>query len=266
MSQPRGNMEWSTTMLPHVLALARQAGACILAERAAGITTRIKPDGSPQTSADRAAEALIIAGLRHIWPDVPVIAEESSDPPQTYDPQAPYWLVDPLDGTKGFVNGSDDFSVNIALLLRGRPAFGVIYAPEQQELCWNDTNAAWRQVGDAASTKLSCRPSSLAGQTMITGRRTHTGEKLKSWMAKENITEHLMLSSALKFTRIAMGLADVYPRFGPTMEWDNAAGEAILHAAGGSVTTPDGSPLPYGQPHLTHHGLIARGARAENKM
>jgi 3'(2'), 5'-bisphosphate nucleotidase len=196
VTRPGSNMLGSAEKLTYVLSLARQAGSCILAERVAGLTTRMKPDGSPQTSADRAAEALIITGLRQVWPDVPVIAEESNDPPQSYNPLEPYWLVDPLDGTKGFVAGSNDFSVNITLMLKGRPAFGVIYGPQPQELSWNDGAVAWYQTGDAAPIMISCRPLPAAGQTMITGRQTYTGKKLSAWMARENIAEHLMLTRA----------------------------------------------------------------------
>jgi 3'(2'), 5'-bisphosphate nucleotidase len=249
--------------LAAVLDIARTAGAIITAARANGISTRLKPDGSPQTNADRAAEACIIAGLTPLWPDVPIIAEESCDGMVAYDPAAPYWLVDPLDGTKSFVAGGDDYSVNIALMLNRRPAFGVLHAPASGALYWNDAAGAWRQDNPTAPIlPLQTRAPPAHGLTMITGQRTYTGATLRRWMAGEHIATHMMLSSALKFACLAMGQADIYPRFSNTMEWDNAAGEAILYAAGGSVTLPDGrTPLPYGQASLTHAGFIARSTR-----
>jgi len=254
-------MESWSQLAPQIVALARRAGAVILAEQAAGIETRLKPDGSPQTNADRSAEACILDGLHHLTPAIPVIAEESQAP--LYDRTQPFWLVDPLDGTKSFVQGLDDFSVNIALVIHTRPVFGVIYAPALEEMFWNDKQQVWRQAGDAAAQSITTRPRPSDGLTMITGRRTqsHGGGRLNQWKKDQPIAEHIMLSSALKHAYVAMGRADIYPRFGETMEWDNAAGEAILHAAGGLIHTLDGQPLPYGQPHLTHHGFIAYGHR-----
>jgi 3'(2'), 5'-bisphosphate nucleotidase len=242
-----------------VRALAQQAGQRILHEQSQGLHIVTKPDGSPQSNADRAAEDMIIAGLRQIAPHIPVIAEESASTAAAYDPTHPFWLVDPLDGTKSFLAGTDDFSVNIALVVGTRPVFGVILAPARSELFWNDAHSAYYQKGTASAQSIKARTAPATGLTMITSRRSHAGKKLRDWMAAETITEQMMMSSAIKFGYVAMGVADVYPRLGQTMEWDNAAGEAIVHTAGGKVTAPDGSPLQYGQSHLTHHGFIARG-------
>lgn len=250
--------QWPRLWIDPVLRLARDAGAAILDAQARGLQVSIKPDGSPVSTADAAAEALIVQGLQAIAPGVPVIAEESFQT-ATFDAQRPFWLVDPLDGTKSFLAGSDDFTVNIALMVAQRPAFGVIYAPARGALFWNDASQAWHSNAGQMAQPITARPPPPGGLTLITSRRTHTGARLRAWMEGQNIAEQLMLSSALKFCLVAKGEADIYPRLGMTMEWDNAAGEAILHTAGGQVTTPDGAPLPYGQTGFQHLGLIARG-------
>lgn len=253
-------MDWRAWVSP-VQNMARQAGKLILAERTRRLTVTIKPDGSPQSNADRVADAFLTAGLQRLFP-IPVIAEESVPNAPPPNDQA-FWLVDPLDGTRSFLAGHDDYSINIALVAQRRPVFGLIYAPSRQEMFWNDdSNAAWFANSDAPALPMSVRAVPPQGVTVITGRRTMTGARLAAWLATQTIAEHLMVSSALKFGYIALGKADIYPRFGETMEWDNAAGEAILQAAGGRVTTLDGTPLPYGQADYRHHGLIATGGGA----
>lgn len=241
-----------------VTALAEQAGAAILAARARGLETITKPDGSPQTNADRDAEAVILAGLRTITPHIPALAEESAAG-QSVDPSLPFWLVDPLDGTKSFVAGVDDFTVNIGLIVNTRPVFGVIYAPAMGELFWNDATQAWYRRDGMAAQPIQTRQPPADGMTLITSRRAHTGAKLRDFLKPYRITEQLMFSGAIKYGYLAMGRADLYPRFGTTMEWDNAAGEAIVHQAGGQVTDIHGAPLQYGQAHMTHAGVIVRG-------
>lgn len=250
---------WPQEWIAPVLRLAREAGALILAERARGLSVVSKPDGSPQSNADHAAERHIVSGLLGLAPAIPVLAEESIGAAAPFDPRSPFWLVDPLDGTKSFVAGTDDFTVNIALVTDTRPVFGVIYAPARGELFWNDAAQVWFQGDEQAARVIRSRKPPMTGLTMITSRRTYTGPKLQLWMRQQHITEQMMLSSALKFGYVAMGRADIYPRLGKTMEWDNAAGEAILQRAGGSVLTPEGQPLLYGQPPFEHDGLIARG-------
>lgn len=250
---------WSRQWIEPVLQLARGAGDVILTEQARGLQIDTKPDGSAVSNADKNAEAHIIAGLQRLAPSIPVIAEESFSA-TSFDQARPFWLVDPLDGTKSFLAGTDDFTVNIALMVLQRPVFGVIYAPARRALFWNDATQAWHTGADGVTHAIAARPPPPAGLTLITSRRTHTGARLRAWLEGQTIAEQLMLSSALKFCYVAMGAADIYPRLGPTMEWDNAAGEAILHTAGGKVTAADGtSPLLYGRPDFQHHGLVARG-------
>lgn len=253
-------MDWRNWVTP-VQRLALQAGAVILAERERGLSVIVKPDGSPQSNADRSADEFLMSGLQSLNPAIPVITEESAPAaPPPHD--APFWLVDPLDGTRSFLAGHDDYSINIALVVGQRPVFGLIYAPSRQEMFWNDgADAAWFMTGDAPAARLATRPVPPQGITVITGRRTMTGARLRAWMENKTIAEHLMVSSALKFGYLAQGKADVYPRFGETMEWDNAAGEAILVAAGGSVAALDSTLLPYGQANFRHHGFIAAGGR-----
>ncbi len=255
-------MDWDSWVAP-VQQLALEAGAVILGERARGLTVTVKPDGSPQCNADCAADAFIMLGLQNLDPLIPVITEESA-PSVMPSLDKPFWLVDPLDGTRSFLAGHDDYSINIALIIQQRPAFGLIYAPSRQEMFWNDGDgAAWySSPASAPAARLAARPVPQQGMTMITGRRTMTGLRLQGWLDNNSVAQHLMVSSALKFGYIAQGKADVYPRFGETMEWDNAAGEAILVAAGGGVATLDGYPLPYGQADLMHRGFIAYGRKS----
>ena len=242
-----------------VTTLAQQAGAAIRAARTRGIETITKPDGSPQTNADRDAEAIIMTGLYRLAPEFDIVAEESAAG-QYIDIARPYWLVDPLDGTKSFVAGEHDFTVNIALVIESRPVFGVIYAPDLEELYWNDPTQAWLQKLDAQAQPIHVREAPAVGLTLITSRRTFTGNQLRDFLRAYRIVEQIMLSGAIKYGYLAQGRADLYPRFGPTMEWDNAAGEAIVVKAGGSVTDAAGAPLRYGQPDLTHRSVIAKGA------
>jgi 3'(2'), 5'-bisphosphate nucleotidase len=242
-----------------IISLAERAAATILAARARGIETLTKPDGSPQTNADREAEAVIIAGLRTITPHIPIVAEESASGQAAVDPTQPFWLVDPLDGTKSFVAGVDDFSVNIGLIVNTRPVFGVIYAPALGELFWNDATHAWYRRDGATAEKIRTRQRPAAGITLITNR-TPAGAKLRNFLQPYNVVEQIRLSGAVKYGYLAMGRGDLYPRLGTTMEWDNAAGEAIVHTAGGIVTDATGAPLQYGQAHLTHHGVVGWGA------
>lgn len=246
-----------------ITALAERAGATILAARVRGIETLIKPDGSPQTNADREAEAVIVAGLHSITPHIPVVAEESASRQAAVDPTQPFWLVDPLDGTKSFVAGVDDFSVNIGLIVNTRPVFGVIYAPALGELFWNDSAHAWYRRDGATAEIIRTRQPPTAGITLITNR-TYAGLKLRNFLEPYNIIEQIQLSGAVKYGYLAMGRGDLYPRLGTTMEWDNAAGEAIVHQAGGVVTDASGAPLQYGQAHLTHQGVVGRGTHSLN--
>jgi len=256
--------------LDDVVALACEAGREIYSIWKAGFTTDLKLDGSPVTIADQRAEAIILAGLKRVAPDIPVIAEEEvaagSIPPFTDR----FFLVDPLDGTKGFSEGKNDgFTVNIGLVERGVPTLGVVYAPATGELWAADGAGAWGARCDLESARetsprIPLHVSPRTGAWRLVGSSTYSGPKLKAFAQKVAAAETLAESSSIKFCRLASGEADIYPRFGGISEWDCAAGHAILAAAGGGVMRLDGAPLVYGTRAASFDldGLIGYGNAA----
>ena len=231
--------------------LAIEAGHAIMAIRAAGFSTAAKADQSPVTAADHAAEAIIVDGLRAHIADVLVVAEEEMAAGRVHEPQAEYWLVDPLDGTREFAAGRDEFTVNLGLIRHGRPALGVVYAPATGELFGGIAGAgAWKipETGAADRRAITARRAPAGGVVVMTSRHSGRDPRMESWLADFSVAEHIRIGSSLKLCRVAEGAADLYPRFGRTMEWDTAAGQAVLEAAGGAVRTADGEPLRYGKP------------------
>lgn len=209
-----------------------------------------KADGSPVTEADRVSETIIIAGLADIAADLPVITEEgaSENTVPAFDPAGWYWLVDPLDGTRGFVEGSPDYTVNIALIHNGVPMVGIIYAPVSGELfagCGPETALRW-QAERGQDKPIQVRHPDERGVVVMESLHHRDAAKLESFLADFKVARRLRKGSSLKMCLIASGKADVYPRFGETCEWDTAAGDAILRAAGGCVVDLHGNPLTYG--------------------
>jgi 3'(2'), 5'-bisphosphate nucleotidase len=237
-----------TTDLDHLARefgrIAREAGAVIMSIYAGEAAARLKDDRSPVTEADEAAEAVILARLADLLPDVPVVAEESVAKGIVPETGERFLLVDPLDGTKEFLSRNGEFTVNIALVEARRPVAGCVYAPAIDAL-YAAGSHAWRVAG-AAETGLSTRAYPLGGLTALSSR-SHPDAQSEAFLASIPVTERREAGSSLKFCRVAEGVADVYPRFGPTMEWDVAAGHAVLAAAGGCVVRPDGSPFLYGK-------------------
>lgn len=225
-------------------ALAVCAGEAALRfyEGDSGVET--KADGSPVTKADFASEAVILPGLARLAPGVPVVSEESADSaPATGDV---FFLVDPLDGTKEFISRNGEFTVNIALIENGAPVLGVVQAPALGRLWIGAAGlGAWEIGADGARRALNTRPAPAA-LTAI-GSRSHGGAESARWLERLNVENFVAAGSSLKFCLIAAGEADVYPRHGRTMEWDTAAGDAVLRAAGGIVTRFDGTALDYGK-------------------
>ncbi|MDB5490188.1 MAG: adenosine-3(2),5-bisphosphate nucleotidase [Micavibrio sp.] len=215
-----------------------------------GFVADIKADGSPVTSADREAEALIIRGLNAFAPDVPVVGEESVAAGNIPDLAGHdyFWLVDPLDGTKEFIKGSGDYTVNIALIHKGVPVLGVIYAPVPGELysgCGEGT--ALRYMAESGSEKkIFVRDMPVEGLTVITSRGHNNQQKIEEFLAGFKVAKVLHRGSSLKMCMIAAGKGDIYPRPGETCEWDTAAGDAILRSAGGKIVDFDGNVLSYG--------------------
>lgn len=253
-------MQDPSRLLPAIVELALAAGRVILPLYDAHAAATTKADGTPVTEADTAAERVILAGLAALTPDVPAVAEEMMAAGARPSVGRAFWLVDPLDGTKEFVARTGEFTVNIGLIVDGVPVLGVIHAPVTDETyAAADGRATWAAAGcDPVAIRARCRPSSDPVCTV--SRRHGPGGRTAGFLADHGVTERLSVGSSLKFGLIARGLADVYPRFGETSEWDTAAGHAILAAAGGRVDDLDGRPLAYGKPGFRNTGFVAWGA------
>ena len=245
---------------------AEEAAAEIMRIYAGDLGVRDKADKSPVTDADHAAELIIVAGLRALTPGTPVVAEEEMAAGRT--PQlngGPFWLVDPLDGTKEFIKRNGEFTVNIALVEDGKPTLGIVLAPATGTL-WRGAAGlgADKREGSGAFTPISTRAAPAAGLTACASRSHAIYSDLDIWFRNNNLTvaDRVQAGSSLKFCLIAEGKADIYPRFGPTNEWDTAAGQGVLEAAGGEVVTTDGRPLVYGKPTFKNPHFIARSKAA----
>jgi 3'(2'), 5'-bisphosphate nucleotidase len=231
--------------------LARAAGGAILAVRAAGFSVQSKSDRSPVTAADHAAEAVILAGLRAASPEIPVIAEEEMSAGREPATGRQFWLIDPLDGTREFAGGSDEFTVNVGLVRDGRPALAAVYVPGSDEMFGGIVGVgAWKQPrGEAGHWRpIATRAVPPQGAVVLASRHHASDHRELDWLAGRKVSAVVNMGSALKFLRLAEGAADLYPRFGRTMEWDTAAPQAVLEAAGGVVLRADGVVLGYGKP------------------
>lgn len=238
--------------------LALRAGAAILQVRAADdFGTRAKADSSPVTEADLAADAVIRAGLALEFPGLPVITEEAADSHATR-PSERFVLVDPLDGTKEFVRGDGDFTVNLALVERGVPVRGVVHAPARGRLWLTDADGtSWEEGAGGGRRRLQVRvpdPQAL----VVVASKSHRDAALEAWIARLPVARSESAGSSLKFCLVAAGEADLYPRLGRTMEWDTAAGQAVLTGAGGlTLRLPDLAPLTCGKPGWENPHFVA---------
>jgi 3'(2'), 5'-bisphosphate nucleotidase len=246
--------------------LARDAAREIMRIYAGDLGVRDKADKSPVTDADHAAEAIIVAGLRGLTPGAPVVAEEEMAAGHLPKLDGrPFWLVDPLDGTKEFIKRNGEFTVNIALVDQGRPVLGIVLAPATDTL-WRGTDGLGADKSDkgGAFARIATRTPPAGGLTACASRSHAIYSDLDVWFRNNNLTvaDRVQAGSSLKFCLIAEGKADIYPRFGPTNEWDTAAGQGVLEAAGGEVVTTDGRPLSYGKPGFGNPHFIARTKEA----
>lgn len=255
-------------LLASLASLASRAGARILEIVATDLATRAKPDRSPVTAADEAAEEIILAELERLLPGVPAVAEEAVARGVRFAEAGRYWLVDPIDGTKELIAGSGEYTVNIALIENRRPVLGIIYAPMLRALYAGGAGGAQRQTvvpgaafDPARAEIIHTRPRPASPVAVIS--RTHRDRASEEFLARHGVTEILPLASSLKFARLAEGAADLYARLATVNQWDIAAGDAILTAAGGSVTLPDGSPLLYERTgaNFKVEGFVAWGAK-----
>lgn len=255
--------------LDSLVEIALVAGAEIMTiyNRESGPRTGTKGDGSPVTDADQKAEAIILARLASLYPDIPVVAEEEAAAGQVPATAAAFFLVDPLDGTKEFLNRNGEFTVNIGVVVNDVPVSGVVYAPALGELFAGDASGAYsRAVTDGlAGPKMALSVRRAPQKIVAIGSRSHGSDAVSDWLKRYEVGAFVSKGSSLKFCHVASGQADIYPRFGRTMEWDTAAGDAVLRAAGGSVLGVDGCVLAYNKRNQAHdadfanHFFIAYG-------
>ena len=250
-------------LLRALVALAAEAGDVVWGYVTGECAVTSKADESPVTAADHAAEALILAGLARAAPGVPVVAEEEHAAGRVPDVGAAFFLVDPLDGTREFVAGGQDFTVNIGLIEDGAPTMGVVYAPGHDRIVWGDVGVgAWlatRAPGGEAGPPTPIRVRAPAVPPRAIGSRSHGDAGIGAWLTAAGLGAYDPVGSSLKFALLAAGEADVYPRIGPTMEWDTAAGDAVLRAAGGRMLGPNGTVFRYGKPGYRNGAFVATG-------
>lgn len=238
--------ELADVLVPTVI----EAGALILDIKRRGHSVERKSDLSPVTEADRAAEAAILKFLANVAPDIPVVAEEAVAAGNLPDVGREFFLVDPLDGTKEFINGGDDFTVNIGLIRDRVPVLGIVYAPATGDLYVGvGRHGAWKAAvknGEAGPrVPIHVRPAP-EGPILVVASKSHRTPETDAFIRKYDVANLVSAGSSLKFALVAAGEADLYPRMGTTMQWDTAAGDAIVRAAGGRVIAMDGKPFPYG--------------------
>lgn len=231
-----------------LLDLAVAAGDKILEVYAEDFSASVKGDGSPVTVADQAAEDVILAGLKDQFPGIPVVAEESVEAGRLPEGGDRYFLVDPLDGTKEFLKKNGEFTVNIALIEQGVPVFGVVFAPALNEIFWGGALPGCKSFGAyqarvegndiLQAEEISVRTPPAAGLSVLASR-SHLSEETEALIAKLTVAEKVSVGSSLKLCWVAAGRADLYPRMAPTMQWDIAAGDALVRAAGGRVVYAD---------------------------
>ena len=242
-------------LLDELTTVVSAAGAAILAARSGSLDTRTKPDLTPVTAADHAAEAVILDALARLLPGMCIVSEEAADraPPQRIPDS--FVLVDPLDGTREFIAGRDEFTINLAIVADGRPRLGIVAAPAHG-LLWRGLEGRGAErlrlspgaPASAAQARSPIRTRSAPPSGLIAAiSRSHLDPQTQAYLARLPISEQRACGSAVKFCQVAEGSADVYARFSPTCEWDVAAGHAVLAAAGGVVNTPEGAPVSYGR-------------------
>jgi 3'(2'), 5'-bisphosphate nucleotidase len=225
----------------------------------------MKDDASPVTAADAAGEKIILAALARLCPGVPVVAEEEASAGRIPDTDGHFYLVDPLDGTKEFVSRNGDFTVNVALIEDHAPSFGIVFAPVERRLFAGDVQRgiAWSAVvakdGTIGAPQILHVRDVPAEGLAVVASRAHNSAATEAYLDQFQIASRVSRGSSLKICMVACGEADLYPRLAPTMEWDIAAGDAVLRAAGGRLSAPDGTPMRYGKRRFFNAGFVAMG-------
>jgi 3'(2'), 5'-bisphosphate nucleotidase len=239
--------------------LAREAGAAIMAHYDSDCRLDDKSDASPLTAADLAADKVICTGLQRAYPDISLVTEEQSDTHHSMKETSRFFLIDPLDGTKEFLSHNGQFTVNIALIENGVAVAGVVFAPALNRMFSGAKNLGATET-DGAGTK-SIHVRKAPQKQIAVASRSHRSPETDAFLAQHHISDCVSAGSSLKFCLVAAGEADIYPRFGTTMEWDTAAGQGVLEAAGGAVLTAEGEAFHYGKPDHRNGNFIAWGNR-----
>lgn len=233
-----------------LLKLAQQAGDAIMDIYHQDYAVSLKSDDSPVTDADLAAHEILLSGLQRLTPNIPVLSEESvEDVKSVCHTWSSYWLVDPLDGTKEFIQRNGEFTVNIALIEHHEVVLGIVYAPVAQTIYWGGKNiGAFRQQQGGAPYAIKVSHADFSRPLRVVGSRSHNNEAQTAFLSRFEPAEMMSVGSSLKFCMLAEGKADLYPRVTPTSEWDTAAGQGVLEGAGGGVfNLSDRKPKCYGQ-------------------
>lgn len=239
----------------------RTAGARIEMLKAQGVVARDKADSSPVTAADEAAEAILEAAVRAVEPGALIIGEEAAAAGHLPPPSGRFWLIDPLDGTKDFIAGRDGYTVNLGLVVAGVPVLGLVLHPPSGRL-WTGVLGAGAALAHAGAAALPVRTRPLPAAPALVVSHSHLDEETRAWAEAVQGATRASAGSSIKFCLLAEGTADAYPRFGPTMEWDTAAADAVLRAAGGLTLGADGAPLAYGKPGYRNTPFLALGEPA----
>ena len=248
-----------STLASAVRDIVMRAGDIIMDIYRTPFEVRSKADRSPVTEADEAAERLIAQALARLQPSLPVVGEEGVAQGHVPDvSRGAFWLVDPLDGTKEFISRNGEFTVNVGLIEGGRPTLGVVYAPAVGRMFWSEGPARAFTLKNGAPVAITARTRPADGYVVVASR-SHRDPEEAAYLDTLPVKSVTSAGSSLKFCLVAAGEADLYPRFGPTNEWDTAAGHAILTAAGGRVVTRDGATLGYAKPNFRNPGFIAKG-------
>ena len=248
------------TMVEQVRDIALRAGRTIMEVYNTDFAVEAKGDNSPVTEADRRADDLIVKAIREEITDAfPIVSEEAFQEGSALQvAQGPFWLVDPLDGTKQFVERRGEFTVNIALIDAGFPVLGIVHAPPTAATYWGSRNGAFAMTGGAPAQRIAVRKAPSTGLAVCVSR-SHRTPQVDEYLKTFKVAEEISSGSSIKFCLVAAGRCDLYPRMGRTMEWDTAAGHAVVRFAGGSVDRLDGTPLTYGKVGFENPDFVVKG-------